>query len=167
MWALEEVRRRTLRLIEGLDQRVLDWEGPDGRENGIGSLLYHIAIAEIEWLFLDIQGRDFDPSIRRDFPYPAEDDHGRLTRVAGVPLIDHVGRLQHSRAIFLETFRAMSLGEWHRLRHPYGMEDHEVTPAWATFHLVEHEAGHAFQISTLKARAARFFASPQPAGPGS
>jgi len=43
LWALEEVRRRTLRLVEGLDQRTLDWEGPDGRENAIGSLLYHIS----------------------------------------------------------------------------------------------------------------------------
>lgn len=32
LWAMEEVRRRrTLKLVTGLDQRTLDWEGPDGR----------------------------------------------------------------------------------------------------------------------------------------
>lgn len=53
LWAMNEVRRRTLRLVDALDQRVLDWEGPDGRENAIGTLLYHIALVEMSWLFMD------------------------------------------------------------------------------------------------------------------
>ncbi len=47
LWAIEETRRRTLRLLEGMDQRMLDWEGPDGRENSISTLLYHIAEVKI------------------------------------------------------------------------------------------------------------------------
>lgn len=31
-------------------------------------------------------------------------------------------------------------------------------PEWAAFHLVEHEAGHAFQISSLRARGTRMLA---------
>ena len=50
LWAMNEVRRRTLRLVDALDQRVLDWEGPDGRENAIGTLLYHIALVEMSWV---------------------------------------------------------------------------------------------------------------------
>ena len=65
-----------------------------------------------------------------------------------------MGRLARSRKVFLETFREIPGEEWRRLRSPEG-EDYSVTPEWAVFHLVEHEAGHAFQISSLKARARR------------
>jgi len=52
MWALQDVRRRyTLRLVKDLDERLVDWEGPDGQENAIGSLLYHIALVEMDWLY--------------------------------------------------------------------------------------------------------------------
>ena len=70
----------------------------------------------------------------------------------------HLSRLERSRATFLEAFRGMSLGEWRRPRRPGDRADYAVTPEWVVFHLVEHEAGHAFQISSLKARASRLFA---------
>lgn len=153
LWALEAVRRRTLDVVNGLDQRTLDWEGPDGRENAIGSLLYHIALVEMSWLFMDIQERDFPASVKADFPHEMATE-GRITPVTSVPLAEHVGRLTRSRSVFLEAFRGMSLDDWERLRSP---EDagYTVTPAWAVFHLVEHEAAHAAQISATKARAAR------------
>jgi len=111
---------------------------------------------------IDIQEEEFPPAVRADFPYPMSDGEGRLTRVLDVPLAEHLGRLERSRAILLKAFRGMLPDEWRRPRHP-GDVDYEVTPEWAVFHLVEHEAGHAFQISSLKARVARFFAS-QPDG---
>ena len=86
LWALEEVRCRTLSLVEGMDQRTLDWEGPDGRENAIGSLLYHIAVSEMRWLFLGILQRDLPPSAGPGFQH--RDGQGRLTSVLGVPLRD-------------------------------------------------------------------------------
>ncbi len=158
LWALEEVRARTHRLIDRLDQRILDWEGPDGRENAIGSLLYHIAYVEMGWLFFDMLGKPFPPQVQSDLPYEMDDGHGRLSRVLGVPLAEHLGRLKRSRTIALETLREIPIEDWRRLRHPSD-EDYEVTPEWAVFHLVEHEAGHAFQISSLKARATRLFAA--------
>ena len=162
MWALQEVRRRTLRLVKDLDERILDWEGPDGRENAIGSLLYHIALVEMSWLYGDVMQRDDLPStLKPDFPFGMQEADGHLTRVLGVPLAAHVARLNRSREVFLQEFRAISPDEWRRLRRPHDFEkvNYEVTPEWAVFHLVEHEAGHAFQISALKARARRFFGS--------
>ena len=157
LWALEEVRHRTLSLVEGVDQRTLDWEGPDGRENAIGSLLYHIAVSEIRWLFLGILHRDLPPSGGAGFQH--RDGRGRLTSVLGVPLADHLACLRCSREFLLEALGPMSLAEWRRPCSFPGGEGFEFTPEWAVFHLVEHEAGHAFQISGLKARAARVFAS--------
>lgn len=158
LWALEEVRARTHRLIDGLDQRTLDWEGADGRENAIGSLLYHIADVEMGWLFGEILEKPFPPQVRSDFPHKGRDAQGRLPRVLGVPLAEHLGRLKRSRTIALDTLRDIPIEDWRRLRHPTG-EDYEVAPEWVVFHLVEHEAGHAFQISSLKARASRLFAA--------
>jgi hypothetical protein len=157
LWALEEVRCLTVSLVQGVDQRTLDWEGPDGRENSIGSLLYHIAVSEMRWLFVGILQRDFPLAAGAGLQH--RDGRGRLTAVLGVPLADHLACLRCSREFLLEALRPMSLAEWRRPCSPPGREGCEFTPEWAVFHLVEHEAGHAFQISGLKARAARLFAS--------
>ena len=156
LWAMQYIRGKTLWLVEGLDQTTLDWEGPDGQENSIGSLLYHIAMVEIGWLFTDILGQAFPPEVEREFPFAMGTAEGGLGRVPNVSLADHLGRLERIRSIFLETLRGMTLDDWRRLRSPAD-ENYDVTPEWAIFHLVEHEAGHQAQISSLKRRARHFF----------
>ena len=153
LWAMEEVRRRTSDSVEGLNQRTLDWEGPAGGENAIGSLLYHIALVEMSWLFMDIFTRELPVEVKSLFPYAMATDR-HLTPALGISLEEHLERLNKSRAIFLNALKGMSVVDWHGLRSP---EDtpYEVTPAWVTFHLIEHEAGHAAQIRTLKKRAHR------------
>lgn len=153
MWALEAVRRRTLASARGLDQAVLDWRGPDGWENSIGSLLYHIALVEMSWLFEDILLEKLPDPVRTEFPH-AMAREGRLTHVPLVPLEEHLGRLDRTRGILLEALRGMTLEDWRRVRRPEGV-DYQVTPEWAVFHLVEHESGHAAQIRTMRARLER------------
>lgn len=164
LWALQDVRRRyTMRHVKDLDERLVDWEGPDGQENAIGSLLYHIALVEMSWLYEDLKGlTDLPPAVKPDFPFPSrEPDRNHLTRVLSVPLAEHVARLDRSREVFLKELEGMSPEDWRRLRRPPDFEEvnYEVTPEWAVFHLVEHEAGHAFQISSLKARGTRMLAA--------
>ncbi len=164
MWALQDVRHRyTLRHVKDLDERLVDWEGPDGQENAIGSLLYHIALVEMGWLYGDLkQMTELPPAVKPDFPFPiGEPGRNHLSRVLGVPLAEHVARLHRSREIFLKEFQGISPDEWRRLRRPPDSEkvNYEVTPEWAVFHLVEHEAGHAFQIGALKARGTRMLAA--------
>lgn len=157
LWALQAMRAKTLYLVQDLDQATLDWEGPDGQENSIGTLLYHIALVEMSWLHFDLLGQtDLPPAVGCDFPFEMG-NKGGLTPVPGVPLSEHLGRLERSRTLFLEAFRGMTLADWRRLRkHPE--EDEQVTPEWAVFHLVEHEAGHATQISSIRRRARGLFA---------
>lgn len=155
LWAMQAVRGKTLWLVDGLDQATLDWEGPDGRENSIGSLLYHIALVEIGWLYTDILGQEFPPEVERECAFPMWTAEGGMGRVPNVSLLDHLGRLERLRSNFLTTLRGMTLDDWRRLRSPEG-EDYDVTPEWAIFHLVEHEAGHQAQISSLKRRARHF-----------
>ncbi len=154
--ALEQARALTLRAVDGLDARTLDWEGPDGGDNAIGTLLYHLADVEIGWLYFDLRGTQPPPEVMADLPF-SQDPQGdpRLHRVLGVPLEEHVGRLQRTRRVFLDELRGTTLEDWRRARDPE-REDYSVTPEWVLFHLVEHESGHAYQIRSIRRRAARF-----------
>ncbi|MBU1050207.1 DinB family protein [Candidatus Bipolaricaulota bacterium] len=148
---MEEVRRHTLVSVQGLDQQTLDWAGSEGSENTIGCLLYHMALVEMPWLFMDILEQDFPAAVKAAFPRVMATE-GRLMPVMSVPLEEHLQRLGDSRRIFLDSLRDMSLDDWHRLRSPKDTP-YEVTPAWVVFHLIEHAAGHAAQIRSLKMRA--------------
>ncbi len=153
---MEQIRSRTIALVKNLDQPTLDWEGPDRNENSIGSLLYHIALVEVSWLFCDILLQEFPPTVEADFPHPMA-TNGRIRPLSKITLDEHLDRLARSRAVFLNALKSMSLEDWRNFRSPPN-DDYSVTPAWAVFHLVEHEAGHAAQISSLINRSERLTA---------
>jgi hypothetical protein len=54
----------------------------------------------------------------------------------------------------MDELRGFTPEDWPTLRSPHG-EDYDVSPEWAVFHLVEHEAGHAYQILSTWRRAGR------------
>lgn len=139
--------------MKDLDQRTLGWRGEDGLENSIGSLLYHIALVEMSWLFGDIHMETFPESVAAEFPHSMASE-GRLSHVPSVIPADHVGRLTRTRAVFLDIIRGLPPDDWNRIRKPADV-DYEVTPEWAVFHLIEHEAGHTAQIRALRARMER------------
>ena len=157
LWAMQEARKRTLRLLEdeNLDQRRLDWGGPDGNENTIGSLLYHIAEVEMGWLWGNIKGRmQMPPDVLKDFPFEPEcEETGRLTNVPGVPLEEHVARLERSRDVFLTEVKGLSTTEWQTLKPDPLDTTCEATPEWILYHLIEHEMEHNEQISAILSRA--------------
>jgi uncharacterized damage-inducible protein DinB len=153
LWALEDARRITRRAIDGLDVATLDWRGPEGVENSIGSLLYHVAGVEMGWLFVDLLGQALPSEVQADLPFDGWTD-GRLTHVGGLTLDEHRGRLDRTRRVFLEHLRRIDGTDFRRLRAPEG-EDYEVTPEWVVYHLIEHEVGHAYQMRSLRRRAVR------------
>ncbi|MDB4894246.1 MAG: hypothetical protein JWN15_508 [Firmicutes bacterium] len=156
LWSMQALRSGTLEMVEGLDQATLDWQGPDGRDNAIGSLLYHIARVEMSWLHYDLLLlKEFPPAVNSDFPFEGWSSPTSMMHVPNVSLADHLGRLERSRSIFLDAFRGMTVADWRRLRSPSPEED--VTPEWVVFHLAEHEAGHQYQINAIKRRARHFF----------
>jgi uncharacterized damage-inducible protein DinB len=157
LWALEEARSLTIRSATGLDRRTLEWGGPRGEENSISTLLYHIAIVEIDWLYMDLHEGTVPESLRGEFPFPFSTSN-RLTVVTGVSVEDHLARLERTRKVFLDDMATHSLESWRRPRRP-PKEDYEVTPAWVVYHLIEHESGHAFQIRAITSRAARHFSA--------
>jgi uncharacterized damage-inducible protein DinB len=142
LWALEDSRQRTLRALAGIPAAVIDFTTPC-IDNTIGTLLYHIAAIEADWLFCEVLQEEFPPAIVRLFPYEVRDETGRLSVVQGVSLAEHLARLAHVRTTLIEAFRTISLADFYRVR---ALDAYDVTPAWVLHHLCQHEAEHRGQI---------------------
>lgn len=152
---LEDSRRRTTTCLTGIPASAVDWTPPSG-ENSIGSLLYHIAAIEADWLYAEVLEQEtFPPEVAALFPEDVRDDQGRLTVVTGVSLNEHLARLRAVRDEVLAAFRGMTPAEFHR---PRDLPNYEVTPAWVVQHLMQHEAEHRGQIDLLHAQAERALA---------
>jgi hypothetical protein len=91
LWEMEDTRRRTLAALDGLDEALLD-QIPSGGDNSIGSLLYHLALIEADWLYADILIIDYPEWVVASFPEDARDDAGSLTRPQAT-LAAHLDRL--------------------------------------------------------------------------
>lgn len=148
LWCLEDTRRRTKESLDGLDQRTLDWTAPAGG-NSIGTLLYHLAAIELDWLYAEVleAPEPWPEEVTRLFPVDVRDERGRLTPVGGVPLADHLARLDLVRARLLATFRAMPIADF---RRPRRLPAYNVTPEWVLHHLSQHEAEHRGHIALLR-----------------
>lgn len=146
LWALEDTRRRTKQAVEGIAQATLDWQGGG---NGIGSLLYHIAAVELDWLYADTLAQEFPGNFRDWFPHDVRDQAERLVVVVGESLEHHLKRLDWVQGLLLEAFKKMSLEEF---RRPKTLSDPErqVSPEWVLYHLIRHEATHQGQILMLR-----------------
>ncbi|MDQ3705763.1 MAG: DinB family protein [Chloroflexota bacterium] len=148
LWALQDTRDRTLKSLEGLTGAELDTK-PPGADNTIAVLLYHIALIEADWLYAEaLENRPIPPDIEALFPLDARDEQRHLSLLQGVPLEEHLQRLQTIRDTLLEEFKAMTLEDFRRPRHFPGQYD--VTPEWVLHHLIQHEAEHRGHIQTLR-----------------
>ncbi|MGD6957233.1 DinB family protein [Rossellomorea aquimaris] len=144
LWCLEDVRRTLMKELSGITQSTLDTKR-DGRQT-IGSLLYHIALVEADWLYVEVLGTEWNPEIRSLFPYNVRSDNGSLTHIEAQSLEEHFHRLNKVREVFLSHFRSMDLTDWRKLRT---LEKYDVSPEWVVYHLIEHESHHRGQIFQL------------------
>lgn len=149
LWALEDCRRRTMEELEHVSPAMVDWL-PPGNESSIGTLLYHIADIEADWLYVEVLEQTLPSDFASLFPYPTRDHHGRLTQVRGISLEDHLHRLATVRSLLLAVYQSMDLADFRRARV---LPHYEVTPEWVLHHLMQHEAEHRSQIGALRARA--------------
>jgi uncharacterized damage-inducible protein DinB len=149
LWALEDTRARTLKQVEGVSQEELDWTGP-GVENAIGSLLYHIALIETDYLCDDFLGLDaYFPDLMSLFPEGDRDEAGRLSGMAGVPIEAHLARLATVRSRFIAEVSGFDRARLANARElpNYG---YSISPEWTLHHLMQHEAEHRGQIGAIR-----------------
>ena len=129
---------------------VLDWTPPAGG-NSIGTLLYHVALIEADWLLAEVlELADFPPDVLALFPLDVRDEGGGLTPCFGLDLAAHLARLEATRARLLATFRPMDVAEFRRIRQ---LPAYDVTPEWVLHHLLQHEAEHRGEIGLIRALA--------------
>ena len=74
------IRERTLEDVEGLAVEAHEHTTAE-QINSIGTLLYHIADIELDWLYCEILEQDFPKDIMAQFPYGDRDEAGRLVQV--------------------------------------------------------------------------------------
>jgi len=143
---LTDCRSLTLESIKSVRGDTLDWRRDDVDSN-ISDLLYHIALVEADWLFVDVLGKRIPQDLSGYLSYEDRDPSGRLIHIGTEDLEDSLSRLERVRAALNQTFAAMDLAEFRRLRKS---ERREVNPEWVLHHLLQHEAEHRGQINLLK-----------------
>ena len=146
--ALEDARRDTLKELEGVPDEALEWTPPGVAPNTIGTLLYHIALVEADWLLTDLLGPEGARPWPKDLlPLGHRDPKGQLTVVEGMSMQEHLDRLVAVRDLILEYFQPMSLEDFHGLR---SREQFDLSPAWVLHHLLQHEAEHRANIAWVR-----------------
>lgn len=143
-WMMEDTRRLTLETLETMPADWVDWMPPVG-EN-VGTILYHLAVIEADWLVEEILVTSFPPALASLFPHRIRDDAGNLQSVLGESLQTHMERLSAVRAALLETLAQMDEAD---LRLARVLAPYDVTPEWVLHHLIQHEAEHRGQIGTI------------------
>lgn len=140
---LQLARERTIRTVKTLSPGALD-----GFRDGhsIGTLLYHIAIVELDWLYTEVREEPYPEWALQAFPTDHRTADGKLATVQGETLEQHLERLDRVRKDVLDTFQSMDGQDYLRLRV---LSAYQVSPQWVLFHLLHHETLHFGQIQTL------------------
>ena len=127
MAALEDGRRDTLRELEKVTAPMVDWY-PDAPLNSIGSLLYHIALIEADWVATEIlELTDYPPELAGLLPWPDREADHHLSRIDGQSLDEHRARLDAIRRWALTKLRPLTNEDFHRVR---SLEPYDVAPDW-------------------------------------
>jgi len=143
---LHDTRARLLADLESFDVAHLD-RTPAGSPNSIGTLLYHIAAIELDWLYADLLERDFPPDTEDWFPVDVREEGGRLTPVVE-PFERHLARLDWVRGLLLTELHDLNDADLERTVNagPQGSG-----ADWVLHHLMQHEAEHRGQIGEIRA----------------
>jgi len=144
------VRSTTLSDVAGLSVDALDYLH-DSQSNSIGTLLAHIAAAEVGYQAATFYGRGLDEEEKREWGAALELGDRARREIRGHELDYYVDRLRQVREKTLAEL-ARRADEW--------LEDwtsfssgQRVNNYFKWFHVFGHEISHRGQIRWLKARA--------------
>lgn len=143
LWRLQDARSRTLRLLGETPAEYVDMES---RGNSVGTILYHLALIEADWLYAEILQEPPPTTIEKLLPADHRDEAGTLTFIRGQSLAQHLARLSVIRDTLLSRLREMTAQEFYRARN---LPDYDVSPAWVLHHLAQHEAEHRGEMGSV------------------
>ncbi len=143
---LADCRALTKETIKTVRADLLYWRRNDFDSN-ISDLLYHIALVEADWLYVDVLEQTIPRELNEHLAYTDRDGQGRLIHIGTEELEASLGRLDRVRVALNREFSSMTLAEF---RRPRKSTQREVSPEWVLHHLLQHEAEHRGQINLLK-----------------
>lgn len=149
LWRLENARARTLAVLNDVAPDLIDL---DVEGNSIGTILYHLALIEADWLYSEILVQPIPKILERLFGHEDRSKDGTLTSITGQSLEEHLSRLKSVRENFLDSLRGMDAPDFNRLRN---LDEYNVSPAWVLHHLAQHEAEHRAELGAVIAQARR------------
>src|SRR5438876_4992815 len=156
LWQLDDQTRWLTEDTRGATHEELGWQLAPGM-NTIGMLLAHIAVVEVSWirrgLFeIDDLGDGVLPIGRRETGMPLPAGAAPPTALDGKDLAFFDDLLARSRDQTRRELAALDDVDLdRRSRHrPRPDTEMELSIGWMLYHLVEHEAGHYYQINLLR-----------------
>jgi uncharacterized damage-inducible protein DinB len=150
LWLLEDTRHETKEALAGLAPAAVDLT-PIPNDNSIGTLLYHIALIELDWLYTEIlEDQPWPEELKQLFALNHRDEQAHLSVFQGASLEEHLHRLDVARRYLLDALHSMTLEEF---RRPHPFPDYTVTSEWVLHHLIQHEAEHRGHIQMLRSLA--------------
>lgn len=146
---LNDARKRTLYTLSLIQPTDLD-APPIAGLNTIGTLLYHIALVDLNWTFDNMLQQPYPADVAPLFPYPLLDSQGHQSRVTGWDLEAYRQRLDAARAKVETVFKAMTAAQFREiLQRTEDFGPFEMTPESVLQHLAQHEAEHRGEIQIL------------------
>ena len=147
---LNYVRSTTLQAVAGLGVTELDYLH-DPRSNSIGSLLAHIAAAEVGYQAATFDARDLRAEERAQWGAAVELGPRAREEIKGYELDHYLGRLEQVRTKTLAELGRRD-DQWLEEETSFG-GGHRVNNYFKWFHVIGHEVNHRGQILWLRSRA--------------
>jgi len=143
---LDDARRQTKAVVEGLTVEQLAWKPPAGG-NSIGQLLRHVALVELDWVITDLCGeKELPPGAP-----PLMTLDGPMAEPGPRPLAEFIEALDWCRALTKERLKKFPKGEIEATRTYRGEGVIKVfNVRWILYHLLDHEAQHKGQILAIR-----------------
>jgi uncharacterized damage-inducible protein DinB len=150
-WMLEDVRKVTLRGIEGLTKDQL-FHPPMRGEYPIGAYLMHLAEAEVYWLQV-ISGLKVDVEIKKKIYYdkwfdPSKDEvEGPKEPLEVNEYLEALHEVRELLRNYIFTMKDIELEEI--VVQKWEGREENIPKKWIIYHLIEHEAHHRGQMMLL------------------
>ncbi|HEV8505253.1 MAG TPA: DinB family protein [Chitinophagaceae bacterium] len=144
------VRHTTLSAIEGLTVNELDYL-KDPESNSIGSLLLHIAAAEVGYQAATFEKRELSDEEKHEWGTALSLGERARQEIKGHDLLYYLNKLEQVRTKTLAEL-ANHNDQWLDEQTPFGRDD-SVNNYFKWFHVFTHEVNHRGQIRLLRRQA--------------